>query len=234
LRGNASTSRALNRRLILNLLRNRGPISRAELALATGEQALRYHVLLRQGPADEALTRRLQVPRSLSGPYCNSPLLRRARRALEASLREHLRERLPPYMQPAAVVLLERFPVTSNGKVDRAALPAPLFAVGEDEGTLTPTQRRLRALWTPLLGSADIGPGDNFYAQGGDSLTAVRLLDAITAEFSIELEFSEVHQAPTLAGLAERIDLLAAQRALLAGAHAAANPRPGAREVLRL
>ena len=208
--------------------------AQAELALGTGEAALRYHVLLRQVPASDALTRQLYPLHPNPGPFCNSPLLKRARRAIEPALRAHLRERLPPYMQPAAFVLLDRFPLTSNGKVDRGALPAPVAGASVDAEPLSPTQQRLRALWTRLLGETDIGAGDNFHALGGDSLSAVRLLDAIKTEFAVELDFNEVQQAPTLAGLAERIELAVAQRALLATAHAAAGAAQGTREVLRL
>jgi SAM-dependent methyltransferase/acyl carrier protein len=210
----------------------------AELALGTGESTFGYHVMLRRMPASDALTRQLYPLQPGPGPFCNSPLLKRARRAIESALRAHLRERLPPYMQPAAFVLLDAFPVTSNGKVDRDALPAPAPVIAADAPTdsqpLSATQSRLRALWTRLLGETDIAAADNFHALGGDSLSAVRLLDAIQGEFAVGLDFNEVQQAPTLAGLAERIELALAQRTLLANAQAGAGAVQGAREVLRL
>jgi amino acid adenylation domain-containing protein len=203
----------------------------AELALGTGPAAFHYHVLLRHAPASDALTRQLHLPSAVAAPFCNRPLLKRARRALESALRAHLRERLPPYLQPAAFVFLESLPVTSNGKVDRDALPAPVPGAAAGGEALSQTQQRLRDLWVQLLGQPDIGPGDHFHALGGDSLSAVRLLDSIQAEFGVEIEFAELQQALTLAGLAERIDLGLAQRALETHARAAA---ASAREVLRL
>jgi amino acid adenylation domain-containing protein len=205
----------------------------AELALGVGDQAFCYHVLLRRVPRADALTSHLYPARIPKVPHCNQPLLERARRALEPALRQYLRERLPPYLQPATVVLLEHFPVTSNGKVDREALPVPVAGLALDEATLSPTQRRLRALWAELLGTAEIAPDDNFYALGGDSLSAVRLLDSIHREFSVEIDFAEMLQSPTLARLAERIDLAGAQRALHES-EGAAMAGERVREVLRL
>jgi SAM-dependent methyltransferase len=202
----------------------------AELALGTGTGAFQYHVLLRRGPPAAGLTRRLYLPGVHAGPFCNSPLLKRARRALESALRAHLRERLPPYLQPAAFVFLEQLPVTSNGKVDRGALPAPLAGATAAAEVLSPTQERLRMLWTRLLGEADIGAADHFHALGGDSLSAVRLLELIKAEFAVDLTY-DPKQPMTLAGLAERIDLAVASHALT---HFTAGTTHGAREVLRL
>jgi amino acid adenylation domain-containing protein len=203
----------------------------AEFALGTGEGAEGYHVLLRREPRSIALTSQLYAPGEFAGPFCNTPLLRRARRRLEAGLRSHLRERLPPYMQPAAIVFLDRMPVTSNGKVDRGALPEPATGAGDAGELTTETQRRLRGLWMQFLGRGDIGPADNFHALGGDSLSAVRMLDAITREFAVELDFTEVLQAPTLSSLAARIELAVATRTLTALSTGASS---GAREVLRL
>ena len=203
----------------------------AELALGTGEATNRYHVLLRRIPSAIGLTRQLYLPAAFAGPFCNSPLLKRARRRLESMLRSHLRERLPPYMQPAAFVFLEKLPVTSNGKVDRGALSAPVAGASDATELSSPTQERLRGLWAQLLGASDIGAADNFHALGGDSLSAVRLLDSIKGEFAIELDFNEVLQAPTLASLAERIDLANARHALT---RITAGAAQGAREVLRL
>jgi acyl carrier protein len=202
----------------------------AEFALGTGPAGFNYHVLLRRVPASQALTRQLYLPTTGTGPFCNRPLLKRARRALESALRAHLRERLPSYMQPAAFVFLESLPVTSNGKVDRGALPAPAAGAAAAREVLAPTQERLRGLWAQLLGHEDIGADDNFHALGGDSLSAVRLLDSIKAEFAVELAY-DVQQSLTLGNLAERIELAVAQRALTPITAGAAQ---GAREVLRL
>jgi SAM-dependent methyltransferase/acyl carrier protein len=199
-----------------------------ELALGTGAAHFHYHVLLRKKSAATALTRQLYPSPVGAGPFCNRPLLRRARRALETALRLHLRERLPPYLQPAVFVFLDRLPVTSNGKVDREALPAPQAGVAGSNQALTPTQERLRVVWARLLGLEDIGPHDSFHALGGDSLSAVRMLDAIKVEFGVELRHEA--QPLTLASLAERIELAMAQRALNSLTAGAA----GAREVLRL
>ncbi|MEU9737546.1 amino acid adenylation domain-containing protein, partial [Streptomyces sp. NPDC048002] len=124
---------------------------------------------------------------------------------------EQVRERavalLPDYMVPSVVMVLEDgLPLTPNGKLDRAALPAPQ-ARRADTTRREPTNKAERALcemFAEILGVPDIGVDDSFFALGGQSLLAVRLVSRIRATLGAEIELSAVFEAPTPAGLAAR------------------------------
>ena len=128
---------------------------------------------------------------------------------LLATLREALRERLPAYMLPAAWVAMATLPLTPNGKLDRKALPAPAAGApavqGDYEAPAGETETTLAGLWCTLLGCARSGRYDNFFALGGHSLSAARLLSRIRDVFDIELGLSAVFTAPHLAAMAESI-----------------------------
>ncbi len=212
-----------------------------EFALGTGAGHDRFHVLLRRGARNVALTRMLYDAHASRGrgipersALCTDPARSRAERGAEALLRDHLREQLPAYMQPAIIMLLPHLPVTPNGKVDRRALPTPSFgAADDDEPSLTATQRSLRQIWQRVLGTQRVSVWNNFNELGGDSLSAATMAAEVTAHFDIELEWNELH-APTLARLADRIELHVARRALLEDARRD-DPHPHAtREVFRL
>ncbi|GAA2477051.1 amino acid adenylation domain-containing protein [Streptomyces longisporus] len=132
-------------------------------------------------------------------------------------LRDHLVALLPDFMVPSAVVVLDRLPLTRNGKLDRAALPAPPAAAApQAHAPRSPHEDVLCVLFADLLGLPDVGPRDSFFALGGHSLLALRLLGRIRTTLGVELTLREVFQAPTPAGLAP----------LLAGAGAAVRPAP--------
>ncbi|MFC9648543.1 amino acid adenylation domain-containing protein [Streptomyces sp. NPDC056937] len=124
-----------------------------------------------------------------------------------ARLREHLRERLPGHLVPALFVPLESLPLTANGKLDRAALPAPAPApparAAGSPGT--PQERRLASLYAELLGTAPVGPEDGFFDLGGDSLRATRLVSAVRERFRVELDVRDVFAHPTVADLAAHL-----------------------------
>jgi acyl carrier protein len=96
-----------------------------------------------------------------------------------AELREHLRATLPEYMVPAAFVPLDALPLTTHGKLDRRALPAPQFrAEGEDEGALPETEAEgsIALIWREILGVERVARHDDFFELGGDSLLATRVV----------------------------------------------------------
>lgn len=122
-------------------------------------------------------------------------------------LRAVLAARLPDYMVPAAFVEMDALPVTSNGKLDRKALPEPRFE-GAGGGVLsTDSERRLAALYADLLGLDTLpGAGDDFFALGGDSLLAVRLMLRIREGWGHDPGLAALFEQPDIAGLARRID----------------------------
>ncbi len=124
--------------------------------------------------------------------------------AESARLRDALRTRLPEYMVPAAVVVLDALPLSPNGKVDRKALPDPQWRAAED-GYVAPrdeTEGVLCALWSELLGAARVGVHDDFFAMGGHSLMATRLVARVREALSVELPLRAFFEAPTPARLA--------------------------------
>jgi amino acid adenylation domain-containing protein len=125
-------------------------------------------------------------------------------------LRRGLRDVVPEYMVPSAVVVLREFPLTPNGKVDRAALPAPDVDSHPDEAQAVsprnPLELQLAAIWEQVLGVTRIGVKDNFFDLGGYSLLALRMFSAIERTFGKRLPMSLLFQAPTIEQLA---DLLA-------------------------
>jgi amino acid adenylation domain-containing protein len=140
-----------------------------------------------------------------------------------ADLTGHLRETLPDYMIPAALMVVPAFPLTGSGKIDHLALPEPEWGSIPDHTAIvprTPVESRLSAIVAELLDlPAPPGVTDNFFALGGHSLTATRLMARISTVYGIELPLRTLFADPTVAGLAEA--LAAAQngapRALVPG-----------------
>jgi amino acid adenylation domain-containing protein len=131
---------------------------------------------------------------------------------LAAGLRAFLKERLPEHMIPSAFVPLASLPLNANGKLDRAALPAP---GGERPETVSletpqsPLEARLAAIWAELLEVDRVGVNDDFFTLGGYSLLAVRLLHRVREELGVELPLGRLFDDPTVAGLAAALDRLA-------------------------
>ncbi|MFD5420069.1 amino acid adenylation domain-containing protein [Streptomyces sp. NPDC127069] len=129
-------------------------------------------------------------------------------------LREHLRARLPDYMVPATLTLLDAFPVTANGKTDLAALPAPDPATAGTAGARqeprTDEERALCAIWEQILGVPRIGVHDSFFDLGGHSLLATRLLAEVRDRFGGAVTIRRFFTGPTVAELAAALPSAAA------------------------
>ncbi|MFJ3901475.1 amino acid adenylation domain-containing protein [Streptomyces sp. NPDC090025] len=124
-----------------------------------------------------------------------------------AGLREFLSGRLPEWLVPAAFVVVPALPLTTSGKVDRAALP-PVPADGEDVAAVPPRtglERELAAIAAELLGLASVGVTDDFFALGGHSLLAMRLLSRVDAAFDVRVDLGEYLYDPTIERLAAEV-----------------------------
>ena len=120
-----------------------------------------------------------------------------------SELRRYMAAQLPDYMLPAAFVAVDNLPLTSNGKLDRRALPAPDYS-----GLLThrpPRNRReeqLCEVFADILRIPDVGIDDNFFELGGHSLLATRLLNRVRSVLGLEVPIRAIFEFPTVAGLA--------------------------------
>lgn len=122
-------------------------------------------------------------------------------------LRAHLSALLPGYMVPSAFVVLDRLPLTSNGKLDRKALPAPnlsAYARREYEAPLGESELILAEIWQELLGVEPVGRHDGFFELGGHSLLVVQLMEKLRRE-GMRLEVRAIYEAPTLAAVAHAL-----------------------------
>ncbi|RIT47959.1 non-ribosomal peptide synthetase [Mycobacteroides abscessus] len=121
-------------------------------------------------------------------------------------LRARAQEALPAYMVPTAFAVIPEIPLTTSGKLDKRALPTP-DALTERAFRLpvTPTERRMCAIYSHLFGKEAVGLDDSFFELGGHSLLAARLVAQIRAQFGIDLTVRAVFDRPTPAGLAEQL-----------------------------
>ncbi len=127
-----------------------------------------------------------------------------AERPVPARLRARVTRTLPAYMVPAAFVVLDRFPLSPNGKLNRDALPAPVFGSVADAGYVAPRddrERELAAVWADVLGVGEVGVTDDFFALGGDSILAARA-QARLAAAGFPVSGRAIFDARTVAALA--------------------------------
>jgi amino acid adenylation domain-containing protein/thioester reductase-like protein/non-ribosomal peptide synthase protein (TIGR01720 family) len=119
--------------------------------------------------------------------------------------RAQLAERLPPYMVPATVVVIDALPMTVNGKLDTRALPAPEYTAGSYRAPADTVEEILAGIYAQVLGVERVGVDDSFFDLGGDSLSAMRVIAAINRGLDAGLSVRAVFEAPTIAQLAPRI-----------------------------
>jgi acyl carrier protein len=137
-----------------------------------------------------------------------------------AELREALRRTMPDYMVPSAFVTLDALPLTRNAKVDRAALPAPDLDAGADAyvAPRTPAEEAIAAIWAEVLGIERVGVHDDFFAVGGHSLRATRVVSRIRQQLGVELPVRALFESPTVEGLARAVSAASAAPAEAAAA----------------
>jgi acyl carrier protein len=164
------------------------------------ERVLRAHPAIKEtvvavhenGTADKRLVAYVTLK---PGQYANA-----------TQMRNHLRERLPEYMLPTWFVLLNSLPLTSTGKIDRRALPAPTNEnLGPDHkyfAPRSPTEEIVAVIFAELLQKNRTGILDNFFESGGHSLLAVQLASRLRETFQVEVSLRRIFDNPTVAGVA--------------------------------
>ncbi len=199
-------------------LARRWPDGSLEFVGRADQQVKLRGVRIEPGEIEAALLQHPEVrstavvgqPIGPSPDYLAAYVVLRQPGALAASeLRAWLHERLPNFLVPAVILFLEALPLTPNGKLDRRALPTPDFAdltaSPADAQPQTETQAELQRIWQEVLGLKSIGLHADFFEIGGHSLLATRVVARVRQRFHIDLPLRDLFDAPTIAGLSERL-----------------------------
>ncbi|MGH8017132.1 MAG: amino acid adenylation domain-containing protein, partial [Opitutaceae bacterium] len=138
--------------------------------------------------------------------------------ALARTLRDRLAATLPDYMLPASFTMMDRLPLTANGKVDKRRLPPPSSArsyaqsAHEKIAPRSGLEVEIAAIWSELLGVSDLGVHDNFFDRGGHSLLAMRLVLRLRRALSLEIPLRYIFESPTVVRMAESLGRSSAAR----------------------
>ena len=125
----------------------------------------------------------------------------------ETQIRKHMAEFLPDYMRPRRVVLRDELPRTWNGKIDRSGLGSEaLDQYAAPTAPRNERENRIHSMWSRVLDVEDLGIDDDFFRLGGNSLAAVRLVNSIKQEMSVDVSIRDVFTFPTVRRLCECID----------------------------
>ena len=171
------------------------------------------------GEIEEALSRHPAVRQSLVVVREDEPGMQRLigyvtltgeAEPMPSELRDETRTSLPEFMVPSAVVILEEFPLSSNGKIDRKALPAPTYLTESREAIAprTPVEEIIAGVWAEILRIEQVGVEDNFFERGGHSLMAAQVIARISQAFQIRIPLRALFETPTVAGLARQAEAL--------------------------
>ncbi|MEL7521138.1 MAG: phosphopantetheine-binding protein, partial [Cyanobacteria bacterium J06553_1] len=128
--------------------------------------------------------------------------------AFTKTLQDFAAEHLPKYMVPTAFVLLEKMPLTPNGKIDRRALPTPQPQIRQANDYVAPRnliESGLAQMWSELLGVEQVGITDSFFDLGGHSLLALQVLSRIQKQFGVNVDLQPLFEKPTIEQLSEMI-----------------------------
>ncbi|WP_280482871.1 non-ribosomal peptide synthetase, partial [Nocardia cyriacigeorgica] len=182
----------------------------------TGDQLVAYVVAARATGAQEAAERNHGGHRERGQSGTAAPGIP----VDTDALREELGRQLPAYMVPAVVMVLDEFPLNASGKLDRKALPAPVFEAAVFRAPTTPVEEIVATTFADVLGVDRVGLDDDFFALGGNSLSATQVAARLSAALDTDLGVRELFEASTVAALAARAESRAG-----AGARAALVPQ---------
>src|SRR5262249_16424206 len=147
-----------------------------------------------------------EAPANHYKQFANAPTRSVGDARLGRLLQEGLRERLPDYMVPSAIIVVESWPLTPNGKIDRQALPAPQRQREEQyRAPRTPQEEMLCEIFAEVLGLERVGIDENFFEMGGHSLMATQLVSRVRARLGVELQIHTLFEYQTVAELAQRL-----------------------------
>lgn len=179
---------------------------KVEIRWNTTDSTGQYQVLLRQNNLNTRVIISQTTTKRPWHQYANNPTQLAANHILESTLRTSLKEKLPTYMIPTTFVIMESFPLTPNGKIDRRALPDPEQNHVELPTTYVPPRNllelQLSQIWERVLNNHRIGVKDNFFEIGGHSLLAARLVSQTQETLHVRLPLSSLFAGPTIAEMA--------------------------------
>jgi amino acid adenylation domain-containing protein len=158
-------------------------------------------------PACESAEAKAPLPRAAYRQWANAPVRLVHGLVLGTALHALLRQTLPEVMVPAAIVVLDSWPLTASGKIDRARLPAPQRPRMAPQPPRTPDEHLLCELFAEVLGLPECGVDDDFFSLGGHSLLATRLLSHIRARLGVDITLRDVFAASTVRDLCVIVSL---------------------------